>query len=40
MESTNIIKSEYMNLSIADDDKESLLGALKIANLQFQQPIR
>ena len=26
-----------MKLSIADDDKESLLGALKVANLQFQQ---
>jgi citrate lyase beta subunit len=26
-----------MNFSIADNEKESLLGALKIANLQFQQ---
>src|SRR6187399_2354751 len=26
-----------MNLSIADNDKESLLGSLKVANLQFQK---
>jgi hypothetical protein len=26
-----------MNFSIADNDKESLLGSLKVANLQFQK---
>jgi hypothetical protein len=26
-----------MNFSIADDEKESLLDTLKIANLKFQQ---
>src|SRR3954453_3288019 len=27
----------YMNFSLADNEKEALLGALKIANLKFQQ---
>src|SRR5204863_9884220 len=27
----------YMNFSLADNEKEALLGALKIANLKFQE---